>query len=170
MNSNVICSKFWLLSIKIVYLTWNLNKFTFVYSVSVEAASLNVTLFKQNIKNGSAISITAACDPPFTSNRFEDLVCEYSNPAGGAPTQFTKYNRVLRRIVFPAPRPFDSVRWNIVSAFNSMVFVISPVTFSDEKRKFNCKLEYYDAASSLKSIISEKYTLENVYSKILFSW
>ena len=139
---------------------------TCFHSVSVEAASLNVTFYKQNIENGSAIRITAAYDPHITSSRFEDLMCTYSDPDGGAPTRFTKYNRVLGRIVFAVPRPSDSGRWKIMSAFNPMVFVISPVTFTDEKRQFSCKLEYYDAAKSLKSIISEKYTLENVYSKI----
>ena len=121
-----------------------------------------------NIQNGSAIGIEATYDPTITSIDFNDLVCEYTNPAGGGPTPLTQYNRRSRQIVLHSLGSAESVRWKITSSGNPMVLLISPVTFNDEKRQFYCKLEYYDAASTLHVLTSKKYTLENVYSKILF--
>ena len=56
-----------------------------------------------------------------------------------------------------------TARLNITSAVEPMVLTVSPITFDDEKRSFFCELEYY--AGSIVTITSEKYILENVYSK-----
>ena len=93
------------------------------------------------------------------------MACEYTDPAGGVPIRLTKLNRIARQVVIPTPPPPDSGRLSFTSAGNPMVLVISPVSFSDEKRQFYCILQYYNA-TTLLSITSKTYRLENVYSKL----
>ena len=143
------------------------NYFISSHSASGKAASINVTFVKQSVQNGGAVSITAAFDPTFGDVALEDVACEYTDPAGGVPIRLTKLNRIARQIVIPTPPPPDSGRLSFSSAGNPMVLVISPVSFSDEKRQFYCILQYYNA-TTLLSITSKTYTLENVYSKTYF--
>ena len=130
-------------------------------------ASVNVTISSQNIQNGSLLILTATFDPAVDRSTFKDLICKYSDPAGGAPTDLTTYNSFKKQIVKEASLSgYNRARVNITSPGNPMSLVISPITLDDEKRVFSCTLEYYDAGGTLQlPITSEKHRLENVYSE-----
>ena len=136
---------------------------------SSDAVSVNVTISSQNIQNGSLLTLTVTCDPTVGASTFSDLICTYSDPAGGAPTDLTKYNFAKKQIVKePSLSGYNRERVNITSPVNPMVLVISPITFDDEKRLFYCVLIYYDADGNLQpAITSEQLRLENVYSEWL---
>ena len=135
-----------------------------------DTASVNVTISSQNIQNGSLLTLTATCDPIVGANTFVDLICKYSDPAGGAPTDLTKYNFIKKQIIKdPSLTAYIRARVNITSPGNPMVLEISPITFDDEKRQFYCVLSYYDTDGNVQPpITSEKHRLENVYSEWLF--
>ena len=132
-----------------------------------DAASVNVTISSQHIQNGSLLTLAAAYDPSIGTFTFSDLQCEYSDPAGGAPTRLTVHNIFLRQIVKePALSAYNKARINITSAGNPMVLVISPITFEDEKRLFYCNLRFYGPDGNfMPPTQSGQYMLENVYSK-----
>ena len=133
----------------------------------IEAASVNVTLSSQNIQNGSSLTITAACDPIVRANTFADLVCRYSDPAGGETTDLTKYNFIKRKVIKePSLSPYNKARVNITSPVSPISLAISPITFDDEKRLFYCILFYADTLGNIQpAITSEQHRLENVYSE-----
>ena len=134
-----------------------------------EAASVNVTISSQNIQNGSSITLTATCDPIVRASTFADLVCKYSDPAGVAVTDLTKYSFFKREIIKDTGlSAYNKARVNITSPLNPMVLVISPITFDDEKRLFYCELRYVDTDGiEQPPISSEQQRLENVYSEWL---
>ena len=134
-----------------------------------DAVSVNVTISSQNIQNGSLLTLTATCDPNVGASTFSDLICKYSDPAGGAPTDITKYNFPKKQIVKePSLTGYNRERVNITSPVNPVVLVISPISFDDEKRLFHCVLIYYDADGNLQPPIkSEHHRLENIYSECL---
>ena len=136
---------------------------------SSDAASVNVTISSQNIQNGSLLMLTATFDPAVDRNTFKDLICKYSDPAGGAPTDLTAYNSFNKQIVKEASlSAYNKARVNITSPGNPMILVISPITFDDEQILFYCTLKYYDADGNLQpAITSELLRLENVYSEWL---
>ena len=133
------------------------------------AASVNVTISSQNIQNGSLLTLTATCDPIVGASTFADLRCKYSDPAGGTATILTEYNFFQKKIIKdPSLSGYSRERVNITSPFNPMVLVISPITFDDEKRQFDCVLSYADALGNVQPAIpSEQHRLENVYSEWL---
>ena len=144
------------------------SRFYFTIALS-DAASVNVTTSSPNIQNGSSLTLTAAFDPTIGEAALISMRCEYSDPAGGAPTRLTFYNALKKQIVKEAGlSAYITARVNITSNGNPMVLVISPITFEDEKRLFYCILRYYDPDGNLQPPLrSEQYRLENVYSKYL---
>ena len=134
-----------------------------------DAASVNVTISSQNIQNGSVLTLTATCDPIVGASRFVDLVCKYSDPAGGAATDLTEYYFVRKHIIKETSlSAYNRARVNITSPVNPIVLVISPITFDDENRLFYCILKHADAVGNLQPFItSEQHRLENVYSECL---
>ena len=133
-----------------------------------DAASVNVTISSQNIQNGSLLTLTATCDPAVSASTFVDLVCRYSDPAGGAPTDLTKYFFIDRQIIKePSLSAYNKARVNITSNVSPMVLIMSPITFDDEKRLFYCVLTYVDADRNPHALASKQYRLENVYSEWL---
>ena len=134
----------------------------------METASINVTISSPDIQNGSSINMTATFDPTVGDVNLKDVVCEYTQPGGGAPnTRLTSY-RPGFNIIIPAATltASESARLTIVSTGNPMVLTIAPIAFEDEKRQFFCTLEYYIGIPAF-SVRSEQHTLENVYSKLL---
>jgi len=131
-----------------------------------DAASVNVTISSQNVQNGSLLTLTATYDPIVGASTFADLRCKYSDPTGVVATDLTQYNFGKGQIVKePTLSAYDKARVNIASLNNTLVLVISPITFDDEKRLFYCVLKYYDADFNLQPpITSEQHRLENVYS------
>jgi len=123
-----------------------------------DAASVNLTLSSHNVQDGSSLILTAEFDPALGESAFNDLQC-------GADKRFTKYNSSLRMItIHPDLSPSDSKRLNITASGRTMVLVISPITFGDEKTSFNCILWYNNSGGTLQSIASKQHRLENVYS------
>ena len=133
-----------------------------------DAVSVNVTISSQNIQNGLLLTLTATCDPTVGASTFSDLICTYSDPAGGAPTDLTKYNFIPKTIIKESRlSAYNRARVNITSPRNPMVLLISPITFDDEKRRFYCVLIVYDTDGNEQPITSEQHRLENVYSEWL---
>ena len=126
-----------------------------------DAVSVNLTLSSQNIRNGSSLTLTAEFDPALGENALNDLQC-------GADKRLTEYNRFLRKITINSRLSLnDSARLSITSSGSTMSLVISPITFDDEKKTFNCILSYYDPGGTLLTMVSRQHRLENVYSKLL---
>ena len=125
-----------------------------------DAASVNLTLSSHNVQIGSSLILTAEFDPALGESAFNDLLC-------GADKRFTIYNSSLRMItIHPGLSPSDSARLNITASGRTMVLVISPITFDDEKKSFNCILWYNNSGGKLVATASKPHRLENVYSKL----
>ena len=134
----------------------------------METASIDVKISSPDIQNGTSICMTATFEPTVGNSSLRDLICQYTQPGGGAPiTRLTSY-RPGFNLIIPAATltASESARLTIVSPFNPMVLTIAPIAFEDEKRQFFCTLEYYIGRPAF-SIRSEQHTLENVYSKLL---
>ena len=134
----------------------------------MEAASINVTISSPDIQNGSSINMTATFDPTVGDVNLKDVVCEYTQPGGGAPnTRLTTYHTGLNQIVPSSTlTASESARLTVVLSGNPMVLTVDPIAFEDEKRQFFCTLEYYSGLPII-NIKSEQHSLENVYSKLL---
>ena len=142
--------------------------FLSLFVVLGNTASVNLTISSQNVKNGTSITLTAVSDPPTGTADVNNLQCGYTEPDGTGFTQLTTYNSHPSRLRVEVNTALPSslhARLNITSARNPVILDISSITFGDEKRQFYCALQYYDASLNIFTMISQKHTLENVYSK-----
>ena len=133
--------------------------------VSGDAASVNVTISRQNVQNGTSITLTAVSDPPTGTADVNSFQCGYTEPDGSGFTQLTTYHshpsRLRVEVNTALPLSLQE-RLNISSARNPVILDISSITFADERRQFYCILHYYDASLNILIKTSQKHTLESI--------
>ncbi|XP_065061806.1 uncharacterized protein LOC135688756 isoform X2 [Rhopilema esculentum] len=137
---------------------------------TAESAYINATLpSSTTAENGTRIDfILDAFDPPTSSVYYLLLKFGYEK-TGAAFNRLYNYNKITSTFTLHSPIPAEFVGRLTTSLTGSKPMIsISPILFNDENYQFYFELDYATASGVPTKIDSQKYILQNIYSKPRF--
>ena len=129
----------------------------------LECAYVSISLSSTNIAVNGSLNITLLGFDPGSSN-FDRLQVRSARP-GKAPLAIAKYLKNGTRLAVESSMPSYYV--GRVNILNNISLAISPVTFADEKTKYDATYRY--RSDGYTTVQSAKFQLQNVYAFPIFA-